>query len=174
MDLKSSVRTIHDFPEEGINFRDITSVLNDSDALQASMDELAKKLEGKDFDVIVGAESRGFIFGTPVAYITKRPFVPIRKKGKLPGKTIEESYALEYGQATIEIHEDDIKPGQKVVIIDDLLATGGTAAAMAKLVERLGAEVVCFEFLIELTDLKGRDKLKNYEVISILEFTEDE
>ena len=136
-------------------------------------EELVQKIQSEnwfDFDVVVGAESRGFIFGMPIAYNMKKSFVPIRKKGKLPAETIEESYDLEYGQATLEMHKDAIKPGQKVVIVDDLIATGGTAEAMIKLVEKLGGEVVQLNFLIELSDLNGRKKLSNYDIKSCIQY----
>ena len=165
-ELKEYIRSIPDFPEKGIIFRDVTSVLQDADALKLSIDELAKRLEGVDFDVIAGAESRGFIFGVPIAYNLHKPFVPIRKKGKLPRETVSVSYDLEYGSAEIEMHKDSIKPGQKVVIVDDLIATGGTIEAAIKLVEQLGGEVVKVVFLMELAGLKGRERL-NLSLIHI-------
>ncbi|MDO4614703.1 MAG: adenine phosphoribosyltransferase [Lachnospiraceae bacterium] len=168
--IEEYVRSIPDFPEEGIIFRDITSVLQDADGLHLAIDEMQKKLEGLDFDIIAGAESRGFIFGSALAYNLKKPLVLIRKKGKLPCETIEESYDLEYGQATVEIHTDAVKPGQKVVIIDDLIATGGTVEAACKLVERLGGEVVKLVFLMELEGLKGREKLAKYDVESVIRY----
>ena len=155
--IEEYVRSIPDFPEEGIIFRDVTSVLQDADGLHLAIDEMQKKLEGLDFDVIVGPESRGFIFGVPIAYNLHKAFVPVRKKGKLPCETITADYDLEYGSATIEMHKDSIRPGQKVVIIDDLIATGGTIEAIIKLVEQLGGEVV-----------KGRERLKNREVESVI------
>ena len=167
-ELKEYIRSIPDFPEKGIIFRDVTSVLQDADALKLSIDELAKRLEGVDFDVIAGAESRGFIFGAPLAYVMHKPFVPIRKKGKLPCETIEETYDLEYGTATIQIHKDAIKPGQKVLIVDDLIATGGTTEAMIHLVERLGGEVAGLVFLMELAGLKGRERLSKYRMESAI------
>ena len=142
------VRTIPDFPEKGIMFRDITTVLADPDGFKLAIDDLVKALEGLDFDVIAGTESRGFIFGTPLAYLLHKPFVLIRKKGKLPAETVEQTYDLEYGTATIEMHKDSIKPGQKVVLVDDLIATGGTIEAAAKLVEKLGGEVVKTRFVM--------------------------
>ena len=166
--IEDYVRSIPDFPEPGIIFRDITSILQDPDGLQLAIDLMQEYVESTDCDVICGTESRGFIFGMPIAYNLHKPFVPIRKKGKLPLKTIEESYDLEYGSATIEIHADAIKPGQKVVIIDDLIATGGTVKACAKLVERLGGEVSRMVFLIELAGLNGRELLKNYDVKSVI------
>ena len=168
--LKEYIRSIPDFPEKGIIFRDVTSILMDADGLKLAIDELAKCLEGMDFDVIAGAESRGFLFGMPLAYLLHKPFVPIRKKGKLPCETVEKTYDLEYGTATIEIHKDAIKPGDKVVLLDDLIATGGTMKAAAELVEELGGEVVEMLFLIELVDLKGREALSKYKVDSVVQF----
>lgn len=166
--LEDYVVTIPDFPEPGIMFRDITSILQDADGLQLAINELIKKLDGVDFDVVVGTESRGFIFGMPVAYALKKPFVPVRKKGKLPRETISETYDLEYGSATVEIHKDAIKPGQRVVLIDDLIATGGTIKAAANLVERLGVKVVKMLFVMELAGLKGREKLSQYDIDSAI------
>lgn len=168
--LKEYIRSIPDFPEKGIIFRDVTSILMDADGLKLAIDELAKCLEGMDFDVIAGAESRGFLFGMPLAYLLHKPFVPIRKKGKLPCETVEKTYDLEYGTATIEIHKHAIKPGDKVVLLDDLIATGGTMKAAAELVEELGGEVVEMLFLIELVDLKGREVLSKYKVDSVVQF----
>lgn len=168
--LKEYIRSIPDFPEKGIIFRDVTSILMDADGLKLAIDELAKCLEGMDFDVIAGTESRGFLFGMPLAYLLHKPFVPIRKKGKLPCETVEKTYDLEYGTATIEIHKDAIKPGDKVVLLDDLIATGGTMKAAAELVEELGGEVVEMLFLIELVDLKGREVLSKYKVDSVVQF----
>lgn len=169
-DLKEYITNIPDFPQKGIIFRDVTSVLQDADGLKLAIDSMQKNLEGVDFDVIVGAESRGFVFGMPLAYNLHKPFVMIRKKGKLPRETIEQSYNLEYGTATLEMHKDSIKKGQKVVIVDDLIATGGTAKAMAKLVQKLGGEVVQFNFLVELEALKGRETLRNYDVKSCITY----
>jgi len=166
--LEDYVISIPDFPMPGIIFRDVTGILQEADGLRLSVDGIVDNLKDVDFDVIVGPESRGFIFGVPVAYAMNKPFVPIRKKGKLPRATIEESYDLEYGKATIEIHADAIRPGQKVVIVDDLIATGGTSEANIKLVERLGGEVVKLEFVLELAGLNGRDKLKGYDVDSLI------
>ena len=168
--VEDYVRTIPDFPEKGIMFRDITSVLQDADGLKLAIDEMQKLLEGVDFDVIAGAESRGFILGTPIAYNLHKPFVLVRKKGKLPCETIEETYDLEYGTATVEMHKDAIKPGQKVVIVDDLIATGGTIEAACKLVERLGGEVVKIVFLLELAGLTGRKKLQKYDVQTVISY----
>lgn len=168
--LEEYVRSIPDFPEEGIIFRDVTSVLQDKDSLKMSIDQMQENLKGLDFDVIVGPESRGFIFGVPIAYNLNKAFIPVRKKGKLPCETVEMEYALEYGSATIEMHKDSIKPGQKVVIIDDLIATGGTIEAITKLIEQLGGEVVKIVFLMELEGLKGREKLEGYDVVSVIKY----
>lgn len=166
--LEEYVLSIPDFPEPGIIFRDVTSILQDADGLRLSIDELQKLLEDLDFDVIAGTESRGFIFGVPIAYNLHKPFVPIRKAGKLPRETIKRSYNLEYGTATLEMHKDAIQPGQKVVLVDDLIATGGTIEACAKMVEERGAEVVKVIFLMELAGLNGREKLKGYDVASVI------
>ena len=168
--IEEYVRSIPDFPEPGIIFRDITSVLQHADGLQLAIDSMIKLLDGVDFDVVAGTESRGFIFGVPIAYEMHKPFVPVRKKGKLPCETISQSYDLEYGQATIEMHKDSIKPGQKVVLVDDLIATGGTIEAAIKLVEQLGGEVVKVIFLMELAGLKGRERLKGYDVASVITY----
>ncbi|MBQ6696832.1 MAG: adenine phosphoribosyltransferase [Lachnospiraceae bacterium] len=162
--LEEYVRSIPDFPEEGIIFRDVTSVLQDADGLHLAIDTMQEKIQDLDFDVVVGPESRGFIFGTPIAYNNRKPFVLIRKKGKLPCETIERTYDLEYGTATIEMHKDSIKPGQKVLIVDDLIATGGTTEAMIKLIEDLGGIVVGVVVLIELAGLKGREKIADYRL----------
>lgn len=166
--LEEYVVSIPDFPEEGIIFRDVTSVLQDAEGLQLAIDTMQEKIQDIDFDVVVGPESRGFIFGTPIAYNKRKPFVLIRKAGKLPRETVSVSYELEYGQATIEMHKDSIKPGQKVLIVDDLIATGGTTEAMIKLIEGLGGEVTGIVVLIELAGLKGREKLKDYRVESAI------
>lgn len=171
-DLKDYIRNIVDFPEKGIIFRDITSVLENSESLKLAIDSMQAQISGLDFDVIAGPESRGFIFGMPLAYNLEKSFVPVRKKGKLPCETVSVEYSLEYGDKTvIEIHKTAVKPGQKVVIIDDLLATGGTTEAAVKLVEKLGGEVVGAVFLIELTDLNGREKIKNVpNVYSVVKY----
>ena len=166
--IEEYVRSIPDFPEPGIIFRDVTSILQDADGLKLSIDLMQEKLEGLDFDVIAGTESRGFIFGVPIAYNMKKPFVPVRKKGKLPCETVSMEYDLEYGTATIEMNKDAIKPGQKVVVIDDLIATGGTIEAAIKLIEQLGGEVVKVVFLVELAGLNGRDRLAGYDVESVI------
>ena len=168
--LKDYVVTVPDFPEKGVMFRDVTSVLEDAEGLHLAIDEMQKCLDGLDFDVIAGVESRGFIFGMPIAYNLKKPFVPVRKAGKLPRETVSRTYDLEYGQATVEMHTDSIKPGQRVVIVDDLIATGGTVAAAAKLVEALGGEVVRILFLMELEGLEGRKRLSNYDVASVIKY----
>ena len=168
--LEEYMRSIPDFPEEGIIFRDITSVIQDPDGLQLAIDGLDGLVKGTDYDVVVGPESRGFIFGVPVAYKNHKSFVPVREKGKLPCETISQEYSLEYGTATIEMHKDAIKPGQKVVIVDDLIATGGTIEAIIKLVEALGGEVVKIVFLIELQGLNGREKLKGYDVDALIKY----
>ena len=169
-ELKDYVVSIPDFPEPGIIFRDITSILQDAEGLHLAIDQLQSALEGIDFDVIAGTESRGFIFGMPLAYNLGKPFVLVRKKGKLPRETIEETYDLEYGTATIEIHKDAVKPGQKVVLVDDLIATGGTIKAAAKLIERLGGEVVKMVFVMELAGLEGRKHLEGYDVFSAITY----
>ena len=166
--VEDYVVSIPDFPEPGIIFRDVTSVIQDAEGLQLAIDEMQKLLDGVEFDVLAGTESRGFIFGMPIAYNLKKPFVLVRKKGKLPRETVEMSYELEYGSATIEMHKDSIKPGQKVVLVDDLIATGGTIEAAAKLVEELGGEVVKIIFLMELAGLEGRKKLSKYDVGSVV------
>lgn len=168
--LEEYVRTIPDFPEPGIMFRDVTSILQDKDGFKLAIDSLLELLKDVEFDVLAGAESRGFIFGAPLAYALNKPFVLIRKKGKLPCKTVSTSYALEYGTAEIEMHEDSVAPGQKVVLIDDLLATGGTMEASAKLVEQLGGDVVKILFVMELAGLNGRSKLAKYDVASVLTY----
>ena len=166
--LEEYVKSIPDFPEKGIIFRDVTSVLQDAEGLHLANDQMQEKLEGVDFDVVLGPESRGFIFGVPIAYNMHKAFVPVRKKGKLPRATISQTYDLEYGTATIEIHKDAIQPGQKVVIIDDLIATGGTTEAIIKMVEELGGEVVKIVFLMELAGLKGRERLSGYDIDSAI------
>ncbi|CCY58981.1 adenine phosphoribosyltransferase [Clostridium sp. CAG:632] len=168
--LEDYVVTIPDFPEPGIMFRDVTSVLQDADGLQLAINSLQDLLKDVEFDVLIGTESRGFIFGMPIAYNLHKPFVLVRKKGKLPRETVSKEYDLEYGKAVIEMHKDAIKPGQKVVLVDDLIATGGTMKAAAELVEELGGEVVKIIFLMELAGLKGRDALKGYDVASVIKY----
>ena len=168
--MEDYVRAIPDFPEPGIIFRDVTSVLQDPDGLKLAIDSMAGLLEGVDFDVIAGTESRGFMFGVPIAYQLGKGFVPVRKKGNLPCETVSAKYDLEYGSAEIEMHKDAVKPGQKVVLVDDLIATGGTLAASVGLIEQLGGEVVKIILLMELAGLKGRDKLGGYEVASVITY----
>ena len=162
------MRSIPDFPEPGIIFRDVTSILQDADGFALAVDSMQALLDGLEVDVIAGAESRGFIFGAPIAYNLHKPFVLIRKKGKLPCETIESSYELEYGSATIEMHKDSITPGQRVVLVDDLIATGGTIEATARMVEELGGKVVKIISLMELAGLNGRERLKDYDVASVI------
>ena len=166
--VEDYVRNIENFPEEGIIFRDITTVLKDAEGLQLAIDKMLDLLKDVEFDVLAGTESRGFIFGMPLAYQLKKGFVPVRKKGKLPCETVSKEYDLEYGTEIIEIHKDAILPGQKVVLVDDLIATGGTIEAAAELVEELGGEVVKIIFLMELAGLNGREKLKKYDVDSVI------
>ena len=163
--LEEYVRSIPDFPEPGIIFRDVTSILQDADGLHMAVDSL---IDMVNYDLVIGPESRGFIFGVPVAYAQHKGFVPVRKKGKLPCETIAMEYDLEYGQATIEMHKDAIRPGQKVIIVDDLIATGGTTEAIVKLIEQLGGQVVKICFVMELAGLKGREHLKGYDVDSAI------
>ncbi|KAI4453251.1 adenine phosphoribosyltransferase [Holotrichia oblita] len=168
--IEEYVRSIPNFPEEGIIFRDVTSVLQDKEGLHLAIDLMQETLKDVAFDIILGPESRGFIFGVPIAYNLNKPFIPVRKKGKLPCETVEMEYELEYGTAIVEIHKDSIQPGQKVVIIDDLIATGGTIEAITKLVKQLGGEVVKIVFLMELEGLKGRDRLKEFDVSSVIKY----
>lgn len=168
--LEDYVRTIPDFPEPGIMFRDVTSILQNAEGFQLAIDSLLALIKDVPCDVIAGAESRGFIFGAPLAYAMKKPFVLIRKKGKLPCETVSASYELEYGTAEIEMHADSIQPGQKVILVDDLIATGGTIEASAKLIEQLGGEVSKIVFLMELAGLHGRERLKNYDVDAVITY----
>lgn len=168
--LEEYVRSIPDFPEEGIIFRDVTSVLQDADGLHLAIDTMQDLVKDLEFDVVAGPESRGFIFGTPIAYNNHKPFVLIRKKGKLPCETVEKEYALEYGTAVIEMHKDSVRPGQKVLIVDDLIATGGTTQAMIELVESLGGQVVGVVVLIELAGLKGREKIGSYRLDAAIRY----
>ncbi|MBO5564162.1 MAG: adenine phosphoribosyltransferase [Lachnospiraceae bacterium] len=169
--IKDYIRTIPDFPEPGIMFRDITTVLQDPDGLKLAIDSMQDLVRDIDFDVIAGAEARGFVFGTPIAYNLHKPMMLVRKKGKLPYKTVSVDYTLEYGDVTtLEIHEDAILPGQKVLLVDDLLATGGTLQAMAKLVEKVGGEVAGILVLLELSGLNGRELLKDYPVFSAVSY----
>lgn len=170
MDLKKWIRTIPDFPQEGILFRDITTLLKDPEGLQEAIRQLQEGTKDMEYDVIVGPESRGFIFGVPLAYAQGKGFVPVRKPGKLPAAVFSQDYELEYGVSRLEMHQDAILPGQKVLIVDDLLATGGTAGAIAQLVCNAGGSVAGFAFLIELADLKGRDLLSEYPVCSVITY----
>jgi adenine phosphoribosyltransferase len=170
VDLKKYVRSIPDFPMQGIIFRDITTVLKEPQSLRASVDAMAELLDGVDFDLMLGPESRGFIFGMPLAYNFGKGFVPVRKAGKLPAEVVRREYSLEYGTASIEIHKDAIKPGQRIVVADDLLATGGTAKAIVDLVTEMGAVVAAMIFFIELKGLDGRKLLNGYDVRSILKY----
>lgn len=170
MDFKKVIRNIENYPIEGILFRDITTVLKDKEALKHSVDEIMKTLENLEFDYILGPESRGFIFAMPIAYNMNKGFVPVRKAGKLPAETVSKEYNLEYGSATLEIHKDAIKKGDKVVIIDDLLATGGTCKAIVELLEEIGAEIVSINFFIELDDLNARELFEGYNVNSIVHY----
>ena len=170
MDIKSTIRVIEGYPIEGVSFKDITTLLKNKEAFEESLDLLEKEIKDLDFDYIVGIESRGFIFGAPLAARLNKGFIPIRKPGKLPGEIEKISYDLEYGENELEMHKDALNPGEKVVIVDDLIATGGSAKAAANLIESLGAEVAAFEFLIELEDLNGRDVLNDYKVISVVKY----
>ena len=168
MRLEDYIEVVPDFPKKGVQFKDVTSLMQNGEVYKECVKQMAKLVQEMGAEVVVGPESRGFIFGVPVAYNLGKAFVPVRKKGKLPCETIEASFELEYGQATIEMHKDSIKPGQKVVIIDDLMATGGTLEAIIKLVEQLGGEVVKICCLMELAGLNGRAKLEQYDVASVI------
>ena len=168
--LEEYVRSIPDFPEKGIIFRDVTSILEDADGLQLAIDLMQEKIGDTEFDVVVGPESRGFIFGVPIAYNLHKPFIPVRKKGKLPCETVSIQYDLEYGSAEIEMHKNSIKPGQKVVIIDDLMATGGTIEAITKLIEGMGGVIVKAVFLMELEGLEGRKRLEGVDVETVIAY----
>jgi len=169
-DLKSKIRVIEDFPKPGISFKDITTLLQDKEAFKLAIRALADKVRDKDVDLVTGPEARGFIIGAPLAYELGLGFIPARKRGKLPAKTIKAEYQLEYGTDVIEMHADAIKPGQKVIVADDLLATGGTIYSTIELVEKLGGIVEAVVFLIELTDLDGRKNLSNYDVVSLIKY----
>lgn len=170
MNLKSKIRVIEGFPKEGISFKDITTLISDGKAFKEAVNIMRKNLEDRNIDYIVGPEARGFVFGSAVAHALNVGFIPVRKPGKLPGETVSYEYALEYGTDILEICEDVLKPGDRVAIVDDLLATGGTINACAKLIESQGAEVVSMQFLMELTDLKGREKNKEYQIDSVMEY----
>lgn len=170
MNIKDKIRVIEDFPKKGISFKDITTLVKDSEAFKYTIKEISDDLKDLNVDIIVGPEARGFIIGAPIAYELGIGFVPIRKPGKLPADTMKVEYELEYGKDALEIHKDAIKKGQRVAIVDDLLATGGTILSVAKLIENLGGEIVSLNFIIELTELKGREKLSNYRVNSIIQY----
>ena len=170
MDLKSKIRVIDGFPKEGISFKDITTLISDAEAFKEAVNIMKKHLENRNIDYIVGPEARGFVFGSAVAYALNIGFIPVRKPGKLPGETVSFEYALEYGTDVLEICKNALKSGDRVAIVDDLLATGGTINACAKLIESQGAEVVSMQFLMELTDLKGREKNKEYQINAVLEY----
>ncbi len=170
MDLKEKIRIIEDFPKKGISFKDVTTLAQDGEAFKNTIDSIVDYLKDKKIDVVIGPEARGFLFGAPVACSLGVGFVPVRKKGKLPAETIQVEYELEYGSDILEIHKDAIKPGQRVAVVDDLLATGGTIAAVAKLVETMGGEVVSLDFVIELTELNGRGKLGKYDILSLVKY----
>ena len=170
MPLKKYIRNIPDFPKKGILFRDITTLLNNKAAFKKTIDSLAKAFKGKKIDYILAAESRGFIFAAPLAYKLNCGLVPVRKPGKLPYKTYKATYALEYGTDSLEVHQDAVKKNSRVLILDDLLATGGTAQAMADLAVKLGAKIAAIAFVIELTALSGRDKLNEYPVYSLIKY----
>lgn len=174
VDLKKYIRSIKDFPKEGIMFRDITTLLKEPEAIDQSIDQLLNFCEGLKIDKVVGIESRGFILGGLLAYKLGVGFIPVRKPGKLPGETESATYQLEYGEDKIEIHKDAINPGDKVILHDDLLATGGTAEAACKLIEKLGGEIVQVSFIIELTFLNGREKLKDYDVSSLISYDSED
>lgn len=170
MDLKSKIREIKNFPKEGISFKDITTLLQDGEGFKYTVDKIIEDLKDKNVDIVVGPEARGFLMGTPVAYGLGVGFVPVRKPGKLPFETVKHEYDLEYGKDCLEIHKDSIKEGQRVAIVDDLLATGGTMGATAKLIEKLGGKVVAMEFLIELEFLNGRENLQEYHINSLIKY----
>jgi len=173
MDLAALIRNVPDFPVEGIGFKDITTLLKEGPALRRAIDELSARFDDVPVEVVVGVESRGFIIGAPIAYKREVGFVPVRKPGKLPAETLRQEYQLEYGVDSVEIHKDAISPGQKVLIVDDLLATGGTSWATAQLVSRLGGEIVGIGFLIELTFLKGRERLAGHRIVSLIQFDKE-
>lgn len=170
MDLAKTIRSIPDFPVKGVLFRDISTLTRDPDAFQEALDALIDHYADKDIDLVIGIESRGFVFGAPMAYEMGAGFVMVRKPGKLPAEAISASYTLEYGTNTLEMHKDSIRPGQRVLLVDDLIATGGSAKAAAELIEQLGGEIVGIAFLIELTDLNGAEKLKDYEIFSLIQY----
>ena len=168
MNIADYIAEIPDYPKPGVLFRDITTLLADGEAFHEAIEQMAAKVADLDFDIIIGSEARGFLFGTPLAYKLRKPFALVRKKGKLPRQTVSADYALEYGTATLEMHKDSIKPGQKVLIVDDLMATGGTIQAMAQLTETLGGTVAGVLVLMELKDLGCREILKDYRLESVV------
>ncbi|GCE48804.1 adenine phosphoribosyltransferase [Thermosporothrix hazakensis] len=168
--LEDRIRDIQDFPQKGVLFKDITPLLQDAAAFRAAMDRMAAHYAGAGIEVVVGVESRGFIFGAPLAYLLNCGFVPVRKFGKLPSETVSVEYALEYGTNIVEVHKDAIKPGQRVLIVDDLLATGGTVSAAMELVEKLGGHIAGIAFLVELSFLKGREHLKGHDVFALIKY----
>ncbi|SHJ51080.1 adenine phosphoribosyltransferase [Paramaledivibacter caminithermalis] len=170
MNLKDKIRVIEDFPKAGISFKDITTLLQDGEVYKKAIDLCIEEVKDKEFDIIVGPEARGFLIGAPMSYATKKGFIPVRKPGKLPYETVKYEYELEYGTDALEIHKDAIKPGQKVLIVDDLLATGGTTLSTINLVKQLGGEIASVLFLIELSFLNGRDTLKDYDVKSVVKY----
>lgn len=170
MNLKDRIRVIDNFPKEGISFKDITTLIADGEGLKEAIDKIVEHLKDKNIDLIVGPEARGFIFGVPVAYALGIGFIPVRKPGKLPGEVVSVNYGLEYGEDELQIHKDAIKPGQRVAIVDDLLATGGTVEGVAKLIEQAGGKVASLDFVIELTELNGKGKLKGYDVLSLVKY----
>lgn len=170
MDFREKIRVIDNFPREGISFKDITTIIKDGEVFRALVDTMASELKGLGVEAISGPEARGFIFGVPIAYAMGVGFIPIRKMGKLPSDTYALTYDLEYGTDTLEVHQDAVKPGMKIALVDDLLATGGTIAACKELLEKAGAEVVAIDFVIELTGLEGRKKLEGYNVRSLVEY----
>ena len=170
MNLREKIRIVDGFPIDGISFKDITTILQDAEAFKYTIDTIYELVKDKNIDVVVGPEARGFLLGTPIAYLLGVGFVPIRKPGKLPFETMQHSYELEYGSDILEIHSDAIKPGQRVLIVDDLLATGGTVCAATKLIEKLGGNVVSINFVVELTKLKGRERLGSYEINSLVQY----
>lgn len=170
MELKNKIRIVENFPKQGISFKDVTPLLQDKDALKETIKEIVEYLKDKEIDLIAGPEARGFLFGVPVAVELGIGFIPVRKPGKLPFETIGIEYELEYGSNRLEIHKDAVKPGQRVAIVDDLLATGGTVEAATELIQSAGAEVASLAFVIELTGLKGRDKLKGHDIMSLIKY----
>lgn len=168
--IEQYIVSIPDFPEKGIMFRDITSALGNADGLQLAVDEMTALLDGLEFDVVAGLESRGFLLGMPIAYKLHKPFIPIRKKGKLPRETVEATYDLEYGTATIEVHKDDVKPGMRIALVDDLIATGGTLEAAARMLTQQGAEIVKIVCLMELKGLNGRERIRQYPVGTVVAY----